>query len=275
MKLEQLSTPQFDRFREFIYAKSGIRIQDNKVTLLSNRIRRRVAAGEWADYDAYYEFLISDEGRAELEFFLDAITTNETFFFRTRPHFDWLTSELIPEVIAKERRGEHDRSLRFWSAGCASGAEPYSIAICMQENMFQLRDWDITIVGSDISEEALRAAREGIFRPRTVKDLDEKQLRRFFKQTEDESWQVRSMLRDSVTFERHNLMGPPLQPPFDVIFIRNVLIYFDRASKQTVVDHLVKALAPGGYLVVGPSEGLFSMLDPLTRHSTFLYEKPR
>ena len=104
-------------------------------------------------------------GSRELESFLDAITTNETFFFRTAKHFDWLKTDLLTELIAQHRAGQRPPSLRIWSAGCASGAEPYSIAICLAENMYRLRDWSLQILGTDISEDMLRAAREGVFKP--------------------------------------------------------------------------------------------------------------
>ena len=274
MQIEQLSPQQFERFRNLIYTMSGIRISDNKFSMLSNRIRRRLKAGEFAGFDAYYRYLTSPQGNGEIEHFLDEITTNETFFFRTASHFEWFKSELISQMVSAERRGARSRSLRIWSAGCATGAEPYSIAICLQENLFRLRDWSLTIVGTDISEEALREAREGVFKHRAVEAATERQLRRCFQSREGDHWQVRPEVKKFVRFERHNLMTRMSEPPFDCIFIRNVLIYFDQDSKRTVVNNLIRALTPGGFLIVGPSEGIYSMLEPLERLSTFLYQKP-
>ena len=275
VELEQLNQRQFSQFRDFIYKTSGIRINDNKLSLLSNRIRRRLKAGDFADFDAYYHYLSSPEGNREIEHFLDVVTTNETFFFRTPRHFEWLRSDFLNEAVANERRGERPRTLRIWSAGCATGAEAYTIAICLQENLFRLRDWSLAIIATDISEEALRDARTGVFRPRAVEGVTEQQRRRCFQPVGDDGcWQVRPELKALVQFEHHNLMTPMRQAPFDCIFVRNVLIYFDRVSKQTVVRNLIDALAPGGYLVVGPSEGIYDMLDPLERHTTLLYRKP-
>jgi chemotaxis protein methyltransferase CheR len=274
VELEQLNARQFDRFRDLIYRTSGIRIADNKQSLLSNRIRRRLRPGQ--DFDAYYRYVTSPEGNGEIEHFLDAITTNETFFFRTESHFDWFRSDFLGEVVAAERRGERPRSLRIWSAGCATGAEPYSLAICLRENLYRLRDWTLEIVGTDISEEALRAARDGRFKPRAVEAVTEKQRRRYFEgPADDGSWRVRPEVRELVRFECHNLMRPMSTAPFDCVLIRNVLIYFDQASKTVVVRNLIEALAPGGFLVVGPSEGLHGMLEPLERRTMFLYRKPR
>lgn len=274
VELEQLDEKQFSRFCDFIYVSSGIRVDDRKVTLLSNRIRRRLKAREFKNFDEYYRFLTSPAGAEELEHFLDAITTNETFFFRTENHFEWFNSVFIPDAIAAYRRGQRDSILRIWSAGCATGAEPYSIAICLVENMFRLKQWSLEITGTDISEEALRNARLGIFQPRAMETVSEKQRRRFFQPVNGgTNWQVRSNIRDMVDFNNHNLLKPFSKKPQDCIFIRNVLIYFDRDSKQVVIEHLTNALAHGGYLVIGPSEGIYDMLGPLKKVSTFLYQK--
>lgn len=274
VELLQLNSSQFERFRKFIYAKSGIRVPEHKVSLLSNRIRRRLKAGDFADFDTYYRYLTSPRGRGELEHFLDSITTNETFFFRTEPHFDWLKGEFFNNVVTEERRGKRPRSLRIWSAGCATGAEPYTIAICLYENRHRFRDWSITVLGTDISEEALRDAREGIFRPRAIETIEQGRRRRYFTSADEDRLQVRPELKQLVTFQHHNLMTPMDPPPFDCVFIRNVLIYFDRDSKRKVIANLIDAMAPGGFLVVGPSEGIYGMLAPLLRRQPFLYQKP-
>ena len=274
MELARLNQRQFDRFRKFIYGKCGIRIDDKKVALLSNRIRRRLRAGDFQDFDVYYNFLTSADGANELDHFLAAITTNETFFFRTEKHFEWLRNDLLTELTAQQRAGSRPKSLRFWSAGCASGAEAYSIAICLAENAYRLRDWSLTILGTDISEEALAEAREGVFKPRAVEAVTAKQRRRYFRHlSESDLWQVQPDIKQHVRFESHNLIQAPPTPCFDCIFIRNVLIYFDRDSKQVVVNNLIDSLAEGGYIVVGPSEGIYDMMGPLQRVSAFLYRK--
>lgn len=274
VELTQLNRQQFDRFRTFIYKTSGIRINDNRISLLSNRIRRRLKAEGFADFDAYYRHLTSRGGAGELEHFLDAITTNETFFFRTSSHFDWFKNQFLGEVLAAERRGERERSLRIWSAACASGAEPYTIAICIAENSFRLSDWSVTVLGTDISQSELRNARAGVFKSRALESVSAKQLNRFFLSAKDEElWETRPELKQLVQFKHHNLMQPMGQRLFDCIFLRNVLIYFDRESKQIVVDNLVEALVPDGYLVVGPSEGVYELMGSLKKHSTFLYQK--
>ncbi|TWU33306.1 CheR family methyltransferase [Novipirellula artificiosorum] len=274
MGLPRLSSHQFDRFRDFIYKNSGIHIDKNKVTLLSNRIRRRVNAGGFETFDTYYRFLTSADGASELAGFLDAITTNETYFFRTQKQFDWLSSDWLPEQVTRQRAGERKRQLRIWSAGCANGSEPYSIAICLAENLYRLHDWSLEVVGTDISEEMLEVARSGIFKSSAIDEVPQRQRRRYFQNpTENDLWEVRESIKQLVQFKQHNLMKPLLGPVFDCIFIRNVLIYFDRQSKQIAVNNLLNALAVGGYLVVGPSEGIYEMLGGLERVSPLIYKK--
>ena len=274
MGLERLNSQQFDLFRDFVYEKSGIRIDSNKVTLLTNRIRRRVQVGGFEGFDAYYQFLTSPEGIDELSGFLDAVTTNETYFFRTPKQFDWLETDWLTEQISRHRSGQRDARLRIWSAGCANGAEPFSIAICLAENAFRLRGWSLEVLGTDISEEMLTQARAGRFKDRAVEAVSEKQRRRYFQRpSADGVWQIQPTVKEMVEFKQHNLMEPLREPKFDCIFIRNVLIYFDAVSKQTVIDHMLSALEIGGYLVIGPSEGIYGMLHGLKRISPLVYQR--
>jgi len=272
MELERLTPKQFERFQAFIYSSCGIKIDSAKITLVSNRIRRRVKAGNFADFDAYYSHLTSKSGVAELEGFLDAITTNETFFFRTVAHFDWLKDEYTKELLAAKSAGQRKQSLRIWSAACSSGEEPYSVAMCLHEASVILRGWDISILGTDISETSLATARSGTYRERTIRELDQARIDRYFTRIDD-TWKLKSNITSMVKFQNHNLMKPMREPLFDCIFVRNVLIYFDRESKVKVIENLVRALAPNGYLVVGPSEGIYDMLGMLTKRNPFLYQK--
>jgi chemotaxis protein methyltransferase CheR len=272
---EKLSPPQFERFRDFIYRQSGIRMDATKITLASNRIRRRLRAGDFADFDTYYKHLTSPQGAGELEQFLDAVTTNETHFFRTPAHFDWFRGDFLSETILQQRRGERTQNLRVWSAACSTGEEPYSLAICAAENALRLKNWKISVVGTDISEAVLKDARQAVYRQRSLEEVTPVQLKRYFDALADgQSWSVRVPVKELVEFRRHNLMEPLRLPLFDCIFIRNVLIYFDRESKKAVIKNLISSLARGGYLVVGPSEGVYDMLDPLLKKAAYLYQKP-
>ena len=145
MKLLEMSKEEFSEFQDFIYKKSGIRVSDRKRTLLSNRIRSRLKAGGFKDYKSYFDHLTSVKGRAELEGFFDVVTTHESFFFRTENHFEWFSNDFITEMINRTKGGEHSKQIRIWSAACSTGEEPYSIAMCLAENKFRLRNWDLKI----------------------------------------------------------------------------------------------------------------------------------
>lgn len=270
----QLTPAEFEQFRTLIFQLSGIRVPDNKVMLLSNRIRRRVKATGLADFYAYLELVRSPSGHKELDGFLNAVTTNETSFFRTEKHFDWLRTEFIDDIRGRLRNADRSRNVRIWSAACSSGEEPYSIAMCLTENRSKLPDCKFEIHATDISEDSLAKARAGVYGSHVADEVPEKLQARYFDHAAGSAeWKVKASLKECVTVTRHNLMEPNRQKDYDCIFIRNVLIYFSRESKKVVIDNLVRSLAPDGYLVVGPSEGIFDMLGMLQKRSTFLYQK--
>lgn len=270
----QLTQHEFQQFQAFISKLCGISVADNKIALLSNRIRRRLRATNISDFSAYLAHLKSLTGKEELDGFLSAITTNETSFFRTEKHFEWLKTEFIDAVLAQARAGTRPKRLRIWSAACSTGEEPYTIALCLAENAHRLAGWKIEILGTDISEHAISKARAAVFGDGILDEIPDKLRTKFFaEQPTTKTWEAKSVLKEMITIRRHNLMEPNPESGFDCVFIRNVLIYFGRESKQKVIENLVRAMAKGGYLVVGPSEGIFDMLGMLTKRSTFLYQK--
>ena len=270
---EQLSDSEFQKFQEIIYQQSGIRVRDNKRLLLSNRIRRRLKVlDEVNDFSSYLRLVKS--ASTELVEFLNVVTTNETSFFRTPDHFDWFRQDFTRECIHQVNAGTRSPGMHVWSAACSSGEEAYSLAICCRENQLRLRDWPLEIIGTDLSETILKSARAGRYGPRSMEAITETQKRRYFEKPDvNDCRAVQPALRELVTFEKHNLIKPWPGKPFDCIFIRNVLIYFDRESKATVVKHLLSALRPNGYLVVGPSEGIYDMLTTCQKIKPFLYQK--
>jgi chemotaxis protein methyltransferase CheR len=244
--------------------------------MVGNRLRRRLRATGIVRFADYYAFLTSSAGAGEMPQFLDAITTNETYFFRDPQHYQWLGGEFLPELARLPAARRHARRLRIWSAACSTGEEPYSMAIEILEKRPILAGWDIRIVGTDISGAALAEARAGRYDDRAVRLVEPARRLAFFDEDAVAGrWSVKSDLKALVLWKLHNLLMPlDGMEPFDCIFIKNVLIYFDRESKQVVVKNLVAALAPGGYLVVGPTEGVYNMLDPLEKRKTWLYRKP-
>lgn len=275
MDVLQLTPGEFKQFQTLIMQLCGVHIPETKVMLLSNRIRRRLKATGGQSFQAYLSLLRSPAGRAEIIEFLNAVTTNETSFFRTQRHFDWLSTAFVEELRQQSRGGNHPCRVRIWSAACSSGEEPYTMAMCLAENRLMLKDWTIEVLGTDISESAVASARAGVYSARSMEDVPEPLRARYFtRQDTSGNWEVRPVLKDMVSVSRHNLMQPAPHKDCDCIFIRNVLIYFSVESRRVVVGHLVNALAPGGYLVTGPSEGVFDMLGMLQKRSAFLYQKP-
>ena len=275
MDLTKLTLDEFDRFRTFIYEETGIRLADGKITLLSNRIRRRLRELDIELFEEYYNLLTQKKLKGELEHFIDAVTTNETHFFRTGGHFDWFIDSFLPRIRTEASEKKRDKSLRIWSAACSSGEELYTLAICVDESRHQFAGWKISLLGSDISETMISAARKGVFPNRSLDQTTDERRSRYFAQLQDDTvWSIRSRLINMCVFKRHNLLDPIPDDPFDCIFIRNVFIYFDKKSKEVAVQNLIQALAPGGFLVVGPADGIYDLLGDLNKKTIFLYQKP-
>jgi chemotaxis protein methyltransferase CheR len=270
---ERLTPQQFELFQKFIYDRCGIKIDPSKITLVSNRIRRRLQPAKCDDFATYYQFISSKAGASELVEFVDVITTNETSFFRTPSNFEWLKNDYVSELVRNKVDGKREPSLRIWSAACSSGEEPYSIAMCLAEASVPLHGWNIQIVGKDISESSLKLARDAVYRKRTMQEMDDAKVRKYFSEDKPGDFHLRPNIKQMVKFKNHNLMKSILEKPFDCIWLRNVLIYFDRESKAKVIENLVRSLVSGGYLVVGPSEGVYDMLGMLQKRGTFLYQK--
>lgn len=287
MEPSQLSQSEFDEFRKLIYKLSGIHVPENRVTLLSNRIRRRLRALKLPGYASYLALLKTAVGSEELGFFLDAVTTNETSFFRTEKQFHWLQTEFLADLCSRIQRGAHPKRIKIWSAACSTGQEPITIAICLLEHSQLLRGIEIEIDATDLSEQVLAQARTGQYERRLLVGIPPELQEKYFEPvtsvpsrstiTEPERkdlCQIRPALRTLVRYQRHNLITKPSGSGYDCIFLRNVMIYFDQESKTVVAGHLQRALAEGGYLVTGPSEGLHEQLQNLQRRSAFIYQKP-
>jgi chemotaxis protein methyltransferase CheR len=274
MTHNELTDEECARFCGLIYRAAGIRIADNKRVMIGNRVRRRLRATGIASFREYYTFLTSPAGAREMPLFLDVITTNETYFFRDPQHYQWLGQEFLPEVARRAAAHKHPRRLRIWSAACSTGEEPYSIAIEVLEKRPLFAGWKVKVLGTDLSGAALAEARAGRYDARSVRHVEPARLLTFFDEDRQGGlWTVKPDIKALVEWKTHNLLAPLDDEPFDCIFLKNVLIYFDKDSKQTVVKNLVAALAAGGFLVVGPTEGVHNMLDPLARVRPWLYQK--
>jgi chemotaxis protein methyltransferase CheR len=270
----ELTDEEYQKFCGLIYRVAGIRIAENKRVMVGNRVRRRLRATGIASFREYYAHLTSPAGNGEMPLFLDAITTNETYFYRDPQHYEWLGETYLPEIAHQAALRKRPKSLRIWSAACSTGEEPYSIALRVLARRPLFAGWRTTLLGTDLSGAALAAARAGRYDARAVRLVEPADRQAFFDEDpKTQRWTIRREVKDLVTWKQHNLLFPLKDDPFDCIFIKNVLIYFDKDSKQVVVRNLIEALAKGGYLVVGPTEGIYAMLDPLSKLKPWLYQK--
>jgi chemotaxis protein methyltransferase CheR len=271
----ELTGGEYKQFCELIYRVAGIRIADNKRVMVSNRVRRRLRATGIESFASYYAFLTSLSGGSEMPFFLDEITTNETYFFRDPHQYDWLSDSFLPEIAAAAGQKKRRRNLRIWSAACSTGEEPYSIALKLLGRKALFGGWPITLLGTDLSGAVLAAGQAGSYDARAVRLIEPADRLAYFDLDKTtHRFTIRRDVKSIVTWKQHNLLRPLDGEPFDCIFLKNVLIYFDTDSKKTVVRHMIDSLAKGGYLVTGPTEGIYAMLDPLKRVKPWLYQRP-
>jgi len=248
-----LADETFQRFRELIYQKTGIHMREGKQILVSNRLRRRLVQLSLSSYEEYYELLTSGRvPQKEIAHFIDAVSTNETYFFREGNHFAALEHTVLPELF---RRG---RPVKIWSAGCSTGEEVYTLRMVADQAAKASNAREVQIVGTDISTTVIDRARQGIYRDRTLRLVSPTLLAQYFRSSGDGGYQVCEEARRRVEFRVHNLFADPAPDEnIDVIFCRNVMIYFDRATQTKLVDGVfARAIAPDGYLFIGHSESL-------------------
>ena len=256
-----MTEEEFQRLCDFLYRRTGMLFGEAKRYYVERRITERMGATGATSFASYFARLRGDV-RGEIEQFVNAFTVNETYFYREDHQLQCLTSDLLRERLAVKPRGE---AVRIWSVPCSTGEEPYSIAIWLLENWPQVDSHDIEIVGSDIDTGVLESARAGVYGKRALMRLSPELIERYFEQIDDERWRVLEDLRDSVRFSAVNLVESAQTRPngrFDVIFCRNVLIYFDDASRRIAAENLYENLAPGGFICLGHSESM-SRISPL------------
>ncbi|HAK69416.1 MAG TPA: chemotaxis protein CheR [Treponema sp.] len=248
-----LTDSQFELFRKLIYDASGITFSDNNRSILDSRLKERLREKKLTDVEEYYR-LVNADGN-EFKAFLDSITTNLTRFFRNQPHFDALIKYVVPHVIEnKKRNGE--TKIRIWSAGCSTGEEPYTIAMLLKDKLPAPYSFDI--MASDISLKSLLIGQQGFYPTSRVAGVPREYLDRFFTKNE-KGYQVKSDLMNSVHFDYHNLRHDSGARNLDIVFCRNVLIYFDEPAQKATIDRFYRSMAQNSYLFIGHSESLFGM----------------
>jgi chemotaxis protein methyltransferase CheR len=256
-----VTAEEFQRLSEFLYRRTGMIFTEAKRYYVQRRISERMAATGATSFASYFARLRSDL-LGEVEQFINAFTVNETYFYREDHQLHCLTNDILPERTKRKGAGE---ALRIWSVPCSTGEEPYSIAMWLLDNWAEVDRFDIEIVGSDIDTRVLEAAEAGVFSKRALMRLTPDVIARYFTALDDERWAILDDLRQSVRFTPVNLVEPTETRPngqFDVIFCRNVLIYFDDASRRIAAENLYENLSPGGFICLGHTESM-SRISPL------------
>jgi chemotaxis protein methyltransferase CheR len=268
----------FRLLRDFIHDYCGIFFDDGSKFLLERRLNRRLELHQLKSFEEYYHFLRYDRKREEeIVVLVDNLTTNETYFFREVAQLKAFSEEILPEL---RTRNAGKKSLRIWSAGCSTGEEPYTIAILLLESGNWWRDWQVEIMGSDINQRVLHTARKGMYKKGSHRATPPDMLRKYFIDEGKGDYRINDAVRQLVSFSYVNLLDPfktSLIRDLDIIFCRNVIIYFDRNAKKKVIETFYDKLQEGGYLLLGHSESLINLSTAFTLRTLkndMVYQKP-
>ncbi|HSB34104.1 MAG TPA: protein-glutamate O-methyltransferase CheR [Nitrospirota bacterium] len=277
-QITSLPDDVFRLLRDFIHGYCGIYFDDGSKYLLERRLARRLELHRLKSFEEYYHFLRYDRKREEeLTALIDNLTTNETYFFRENAQLHAFSEEILPDL--RERLADRN-TLRIWSAGCSTGEEPYTIAILLLESGDWWRDWQVEIIGSDINQRVLHTARKGVYKKGSHRATDPRMLAKYFTLDEKGDYRVIDRVKELVSFSYVNLLDPhktSLIGGVDVIFCRNVIIYFDREAKKKVIESFYHKLRDGGYLLLGHSESLINLSNAFvlrTLKHDMVYQKP-
>jgi len=271
---EQLTSRNFQRLSQFIQDYSGIKMPANKRTMLEGRLRRRMRATRIDDVNAYCRYLFEEDGMdAEVIHLIDAVTTNKTEFFREPAHFRFLESTALPALARTGRR-----SIKAWSAACSTGAEPYTLAMVLEEHLRAGSRQDYSILCTDLCTEVLGQAVAGVFSEAMIQPVEMELRRRYLMRARDprrNDVRIAPELRSRLSFARLNLMDDqyPVDRDMDLIFCRNILIYFDKATQAGVLTRLCSHLRPGGYLFLGHSESIVGIDLPVTQIANTVFQR--
>lgn len=276
-KKQTMSPAQFDKLRAIIYERSGIHFPDNKKYVLESRLGHRLGELEIPDFETYIKFLsLGPYQNDEFQEMFNRITINETSFFRNEPQLDVFEKRILPELLEARKT---TKRLRLWSAACSSGEEPFTLAMLVHRTLgVRLPDWHVEILGTDISEKTLAIADEGKYTSYAMRNTPDITKKRYFTE-EGQHWTLKEDIRSMVNFELHNLkdrLAAKRHGTWDVIFCRNVMIYFDDAMKKQVVRTFGDQLARDGVLFIGHSEtlrGLDAPFESLPIARGFCYQK--
>lgn len=276
--IHPLSEADYRFIRDLVYERSRINLGNHKQELVAGRIGKRLRQLGFQHYSQYCDFLQSDRGEDELVDLINAISTNHTSFFRDLRHFEFLRNQVLPKITSAPQVPA--RKLRVWSAACSSGEEPYSIAICLAEFFARTPGWTWQIDATDISTRMLAHGENGIYEADQVKLPQMEWLKRYFQRGVNAyqgHYRVKSALRSQIRFHHVNLFQPryPFPSGYQIVFCRNVMIYFDRETQQQLLKRIADHSAPGAFLFVGPSESLIGIRGCFRYCSPGIYQKDK
>lgn len=255
---EVFTLDEFLKLRDFFYRKTGIFFEENKRYFVDKRVGERLAATKM-DFREYFTHLRFQASGEELQQLINLMTVNETYFFREEYQMRCMVESMLPEIVKHKKRGD---SIKIWSIPTSTGEEPYSLAIYLLEYWDAVNDYEIEIIGSDIDTHVLSAAKKGVYGGRSVQSLPKNLLRKYFAETKDGNYQICKELRGSIDWKQSNLSDRVQMRTFydfDIVFCRNLLIYFDDVSRREAAETLYDALTPGGFLCLGHSESMSRM----------------
>jgi chemotaxis protein methyltransferase CheR len=278
----ELTDTEYQTIASFVHKASGINLLDGKKELVRARLSKRISQLQMKNFKTYFQYVMSDTTGDELVFLLDALATNLTSFWREPKHFDFMAQTFIPELEARRKRpGGGGPRLRIWSAACSSGEEPYTIAmVVLEKSHYFASGADFRILATDLSTKVLNVAKKGQYGPESVKNIPPGHLHAFMNKYHTEKgdaiYGIKPEVRRIVSFRRFNLMDPmPFKGPMDLIFCRNVMIYFDRETIAKLVDRFYKLLEVGGYLFIGHSESLSGLEHKFQYVAPCIYRKTK
>jgi len=261
----------FNQLCKLVNQHTGIQLAEGKEDMLYGRLSRRIRKLGLPSFKAYIQLLKKDEHSDEFGEFVNAVTTNLTSFFRENHHFDYLKQTVLPELM---KRNRDTKKIRIWSAGCSTGEEPYSIAMTVAETMPP--GWDVKILATDLDTDVLQHGETGIYDESRIEGLSKATIKRWFVRNKQHPGKVRVQpeLQELIYFKQLNLLQPwPMKGPIDIIFCRNVIIYFDMPTKQTLMERYAKMLVDNGHLFLGHSEAMNHMSDSYTLAGKSVYIK--
>lgn len=262
----------FSYIRKTLFENAGITLSEIKRDMVYSRLIRRIRALQLCSFDQYLNILKNTPDREMVEF-TNALTTNLTSFFRENHHFDYLRNTIFPELSKRK----NNRRLRIWSAGCSTGEEPYSIAITLKESLRYFPGWDVKILATDLDSNVVATASEGVYPEERVDSLPKSVVSKWFSKGKGPlagKIKVKSDLRSLITFKQLNLMHPwPMKGPFDIIFCRNVVIYFNKDTQRTLFSRYAEYLDDKAYLIVGHSESLHGVTNQFQLLGKTIYRK--